>query len=70
MVGSPRLFRIIRSALEEARIITVKLARVYKRALRFGETSLRKKTKNFRRGKKDRKNWSGVIVRQTGSSNS
>src|SRR5262249_33902902 len=49
---TPQLFRIIRSAREEARIITVKLARVYKCALRFGEISLRKKTGNFRRGKR------------------
>jgi hypothetical protein len=41
------LFRIIRSAREEARIITVKLARVYKRSLRLGESSLRKKLKIF-----------------------
>jgi hypothetical protein len=47
MVVSPGLFRIIRSAREEARIITVKLARVYKRALRFGESSLRKKLEIF-----------------------
>jgi len=43
MVVSPGLFRIIRSAREVARIITVKLASVYKHALRFGESSLRKK---------------------------
>jgi hypothetical protein len=55
MVVTPQLFRIIRSAREEARIITVKLARVYKRALRFGESSLRKKTRNFRRGKRTRR---------------
>jgi hypothetical protein len=47
MVGPPLLFRIIRSAREEARIITVTLARVYKCALRFGESSLRKKLEIF-----------------------
>jgi hypothetical protein len=47
MVAPPQLFRIIRSAREEARVITVKLARVYKRALGFGESSLRKKISFF-----------------------
>jgi hypothetical protein len=54
MAATPQWFRIIHSAPKEARIITVKLARVYKRALRYGESSLRKNWK-FSAWKKDRK---------------
>jgi hypothetical protein len=62
MVAPSQLFRIIRSAREEARIITVKLARVYKRALRFGETNLRKKLEIFG-VEKNRMNmgWEGIV---------
>jgi hypothetical protein len=51
MAATPQWFRIIRSAREEARIITVKLALVYKSALHSGESSLQKKLEIFGVGK-------------------